>query len=186
MSTEGLFGRITKAFEQAGIEYMLTGSFASSYHGEPRATQDIDLVVVADTQQIRELARLLPDTEYYFDLDDALEAVRRRSMFNIIDLETGWKIDLIIRRPSPFELVKFQRRIAVEYNGHTLFIATAEDAIISKLEWSKAGESDRQLRDVAGILRMRDDLDRSYIEYWVEELQLVHEWIAAKQAAGLK
>ena len=63
MSTEDLFKRIITAFERVGIPYMLTGSFASSYHGEPRATQDIDLIVSVTVQQVRELAGLLPDDE---------------------------------------------------------------------------------------------------------------------------
>ncbi len=165
---------------------MLTGSFASAYHGEPRATQDIDLIIAATTEQVRQLAGLLPEDEYYFDIDDALEAVRRQSMFNVIDLQTGWKLDFILRKPLPFELVKFQRRVSVDYNGNTLFIATAEDIIISKLEWSKAGESERQLRDVAGILKIRNDIDRAYIEGWVATLDLGTQWTTARILAGLK
>ena len=186
MNTEDLLKRITVAFETAGIPYMLTGSFASAYHGEPRATQDIDWVVAATEAQIRELAGLLPEAEYYFDLDVALDAVRRKSLFNIIDLRTGWKLDLIIQKLSPFELEKFQRRIKANYNGITLYIATAEDVVISKLEWSKAGESERQIRDVAGILRVRSDLDRQYIEHWIATLGLQAQWSAARTLAGVE
>lgn len=184
MNTEDVFRRVTTAFEQIQIPYMLTGSFASAYHGEPRATQDIDLVIDATVEQVRKLADILPSSAYYFDIDDAVDSVKRQSMFNIIDLATGWKVDLILLKRSPFELEKFRRRLQVDYNGISLFIATAEDIVVSKLEWSRAGESERQLRDVAGILKIRSDLDRTYIEHWVKTLDLAAQWAAARTLAG--
>ena len=185
MTAQDVFRRVTEALERAGIAYMLTGSFASSYHGAPRATQDIDMVISPNPDQLRSLVTLLPATEYYVDLDAALDAQRRQGLFNIIDLATGWKIDLIIRKSRPFSRAEFDRRSVVEFEGMRLSIATAEDVLIAKLEWAKLGDSQRQVEDAAGILRIRSqDLDRTYIENWVRQLKIEEQWDAACRAAG--
>jgi hypothetical protein len=88
---------------------MLTGSFASAYHGAPRSTQDIDFVIQATPEQLKILAQALPETQYYVDLTAALEAHRRQSMFNVIDLESGWKVDFVLRKSRPFSKEEFSR-----------------------------------------------------------------------------
>ncbi|MGH7489915.1 MAG: hypothetical protein ACREMY_30555 [bacterium] len=174
---------MTTALGKAGIGYMLTGSFASSYHGLPRTTQDIDIVISPTADQLRILVSFLPTTEYYFDLSAALDAQRREGMFNVLDLATGWKTDFIIRKSRPFSRTEFDRRISAEVQGIQLFIATAEDVVIAKLEWAKRGGSQRQIEDAGGILRIRGaHLDTAYIENWVRELGLVEQWTSAKQA----
>jgi hypothetical protein len=184
MTTHDIFSRITAALQQAGIQYMLTGSVASAYYGAPRATRDIDLVIAPDPDQLGKFIRLLPSAEYYVDLDAALQALRTRSLFNMVDLATGWKIDFIIRKARPFSEVEFQRRVAIQLEGTQLFVAAAEDIVISKLEWAKLAESQRQIEDVAGILRMQQDsLDLAYIQKWVGELGLGPQWDAARRAA---
>jgi hypothetical protein len=185
LTTEDVFARVIGALDRIGIPYMLTGSFASSYHGSPRATQDIDIVVAPDADQIRELVRILPDTQYYVSEATALDALERQGQFNIIDFATGWKVDLIIRKSRPFSLEEFERRRFVETQGIQLAIATAEDVLIAKLEWSKLGESQRQLDDAAAILRVRaGELDLEYIKVWVRSLELGAQWEAACRAAG--
>ncbi len=165
---------------------MLSGSFASAYYGSPRSTQDIDLVIAATPEQLRAFAANLPSGEYYADLGAALEAYKRESMFNIIDLESGWKIDLIIRKSRPFSREEFGRRQLVNVQGTSLFIASAEDVVVAKLEWAKLAQSQRQVEDAAGILRIRwASLDRSYLEKWTRELELTTEWNAARLMAGM-
>lgn len=97
MSVTEVFRRITSILAQAGIPYMPTGSFAAVYYGAPRSTQDIDFVIPATTEQLRTFDRLLPKNEYYLDMQAALEAQKRESLFNVIDKASGWKIDFIIR-----------------------------------------------------------------------------------------
>ena len=165
---------------------MLTGSFASAHHGVLRSTQDIDIVISASAAQLRALRSLLPSTEYYLDLDAALGAHRRESMFNVIDLLTGWKIDFIFRKSRPFSLEEFGRRQMVDLQGLPLFVASAEDVVIAKLEWTKLAQSQRQIEDVATILRLRwESLDRAYLEKWVSELNLARKWSEAKAIAGI-
>jgi hypothetical protein len=186
MSTAEVFQRITTALDRAGIAYMLTGSFASAYYGAPRTTQDIDFVLAATPAQLQTFVQLLPSDEYYADLDAALEAHRRQSLFNVVDLATGWKIDLIIRKSRAFSEEEFSRRQRVNLQEIALFVASAEDVVVSKLEWGKLAHSQRHIEDVAGILRMRwDSLDRAYLEQWIGELGLRAEWNEARGVAGI-
>jgi len=186
MSNAGVFHRITAVLDRAGILYMLAGSFASACYGAPRATQDIDVVVSSTPDQLRTLVRLLAMDKYYVDLDAALEAQKRQSLFNVVDLATGWKIDFIIRKSRAFSEEEFCRRTRLNLEGVPLFVASAEDVVISKLEWAKLAQSLRQIEDVAAILRMRwDSLDQSYLEKWILELGLTMEWNDARRAAGI-
>ncbi len=164
---------------------MLTGSFASAHYGTPRSTQDIDLVIEATAAQLRTFVQTLPAEEYYVDLDTALEALRSSSLFNVIDLKTGWKIDLIFRKSRPFSEKEFSRRQLVDLQGLRLYIAGVEDVIVAKLEWAKLANSQRQIEDVASMLRFRaDTLDKSYLEKWISELGLHEQWSSARRRAG--
>jgi len=145
MSVADVFERITGALDEAVIPYMLTGSFASAYYGVPRATQDIDIVVAPTTDQLRTFVDLLMGDECYVDLHAALEAHQRQSLFNVVDIVTGWKIDIIIRKSRVFSEEAFRRRARFTLQGIPLFVATAEDVVISKLEWAKLAQSARQI-----------------------------------------
>jgi hypothetical protein len=187
MTTENIFRRIVEILGSTGIPYMVTGSFASSYHGVPRATQDIDLVVAPTETQLQDLVRLLPETEYYVSEEAALDALRHETQFNVIDFATGWKVDLIIRKSRAFSRAEFERREAVDFLGTRLFLASAEDVLLAKLEWAKIGQSMRQLEDCANLLRVRSaDLDRTYIERWVAQLGLEEQWGAARAMADIR
>jgi len=184
MTAADLFGRMVARLEEAGIPYMLTGSFASAYHGRPRATQGIDFVIAASPDQIRTLIRGLPPAEYYADEAAALDAHRQESQFNVIDLATGWKIALICRESRPFSSTEFDRRVRANLEGLSLYIATAEDVLLAKLEWAKLGGSQRQIEDVAGLLEVRgSELDLAYVQRWVAALGLTIEWAAAQRGA---
>jgi len=186
MSTHDLLARLSAALGEAGIPYMFTASFASSFHGTPRASNDFDLVMAPTPEQLRVLKDILPEADYYFDLDDALQELKRRGQFNIIDLAGGWKVDFIIRKQREFNLSEFDRRFPIEFEGVSIFMASAEDVVLAKLEWAKKSSSERQIEDVAGILRIQaDELDRTYIERWIKDLQVESQWREALKAAGL-
>lgn len=185
MSVEEVFRAVQQALDSAGIPYMVTGSFASSAHGEPRASKDIDIVIAPTREQLINLIRQFPSSEYHAAEHEALEAFKYRSMFNVIDYATGWKVDLIIKKQRPFSDIEFGRRQELELAGLRLSFATAEDILISKLEWVKEGESQRQLEDAAGIIRVQgENLDMAYVKYWVRQLGLDDQWATAKLRAG--
>jgi hypothetical protein len=135
MSFSEVFHRITSALGEAGISYVFAGSFASAYYGAPRTTQDIDLVIAATSDQLRTFVQLLSKDQDYVDLDTALEARKHQSLFNVVDMATGWKIDLIIRKSRPFSEEEFRRRKLVNLQARSLFVASAVDVVVSKLEW---------------------------------------------------
>jgi len=127
----------------------------------------------------------MPADAYYVDADTARDALRRRSMFNVIDLASGWKVGLIVRKDRAFSRDEFSRRTKMTVLGVQVFVASPEDTIVAKLEWSKqAGGSERQRRDVAGIFANAGEaLDRAYVERWVRDLGLDDEWRAAQATA---
>ena len=176
-----LLKTIVDALDRNQIPYMVVGSFASTFHGEPRTTQDLDLVIDPTIDSLQRLVSELDPSEFYVDADTARDALDRRTMFNIVEMATAWKVDLVIRRARPFSIEELARRQRVTMLGVEVAAATAEDTIIAKLEWAKAGNSDRQLDDVAGILRVRGaDIDQAYIAAWVSALQLESQWERAR------
>jgi len=162
---------IIATLDEAGIDHMLAGSFASSHHGVARSTADIDLVIEADEAGFERLLTALEDSRFYVPVATARRERVLGGQFNLIDTRTGWKIDLIFRRDRPFSRVEFERRRKATVAGVQLFVATAEDTILAKLEWAAASDSDRQLRDVVEMLRARaGDLDNAYLDLWAPEL----------------
>jgi uncharacterized protein (DUF1330 family) len=162
--------RLLAALEKTGIPYMITGSVGSSIYGEPRATRDVDLIIAPTERQLRDFVRdISPD--YYVSLDAALDALKNRAMFNVIDGHTSWKADFIICKNALYEKEKFERRLSGEFLGLPLVVATPEDIILSKLNWSKATASEMQVRDAAGIVRLQGDrLDLAYLRRWAKSL----------------
>jgi len=173
-------GRLVRQLEALGIPYMVAGSVASSHHGLPRATNDADIVIDPTPTALDELVSSLSTSGYYADARVAREALGRRRQFNVIDPETAFKVDLIIRKDRPFSVQEFGRRERRTLGGLSVMIATAEDTILAKLEWaSRAGGSERQLTDVRGIMQVCGErLDRGYLETWADALGLADLWRA--------
>ena len=163
--------------DRSGVPYMVTGSVASSYHGEPRATRDLDIVIDPDPEALARMVDELLAEGLSVDLGAAQDALRHRGQFNAIDSASGWKVDFIVRWDRAFSRVEFGRRVRAELLGRSAWIATAEDAIIAKLEWSAAVDSQRQLRDVAAMLDVGgESLDLGYVDGWLAELGLTEIW----------
>jgi len=164
---------------------MLTGSYASSLHSIPRATRDLDIIIFPNREQLTRLFELLPSASYHVDARDALDALRYRNQFNVIDYATGWKVDFIIPSFDEFNVEEFERRRNIEFEGISLAVVSPEDIVIAKLRWAKAGESELQIRDVAAVLRSQaGNLDIGYVEKWVHRLGLQEQWQKARSSAG--
>jgi hypothetical protein len=187
MSFVEVLRQATTRLEKSEIQYMVTGSIAASYYGLTRATEDLDIVISADPEKLRTFMGLFPSDEYYAPLQDALEAHRHQSMFNVLDMVRSWKIDLMFQKSTPFHREAFQRRRTVTFEGVGTTIISVEDLIISKLEWSKMGESERQARDAGIVAQKRQrELDRDYVERWVKVLGLSSQWNSARRLGGLE
>ena len=170
-----LLASIFERLERAGIPYMVTGSLASSYHGEPRATRDVDIVIDPEPEALAALVDDLQAAAFYVDRDVALDALAHRSQFNAIGPDAS-KVDFIIRRDRPFSREEFSRRQPAVLLGTPGYLTTAEDLVLAKLEWAAASGSDRQLSDVAGILAIAGPLDGAYIERWAVVLGVADTW----------
>ena len=156
-------------------------------YGAIRSTADVDIVIDGDLKQIEKLAEYLRETQYYVVANDAFQAWRQRSVFNVIDLLVSWKIDFIFVKPRAFSREEFRRRTPVTFEGIPLIVATKEDTIISKLEWAKLGGSARQLEDVSSLIKKQwETLDRPYMHKWITELGLTSQWNDARQQAGIE
>ena len=163
---------LIRALEDLRVDYLVGGSLASSYHGTPRSTQDVDLVADLKLAHVPLLVARLED-RYYMDRDRMLQAVRSRSTFNVIFLRTMFKIDVFVLRDDPLEREEMRRRERVVAGGERLEIASAEDTVLQKLAWYRRGgeTSSRQWDDVLGVLKVgRESLDHAYLRQWAPHL----------------
>jgi hypothetical protein len=175
---QGALFEVVRALDRLGVAHMVTGSVASSYHGRPRSTHDADIVIDPTPDQLEALVRGLLDAGFYVDDERARDALRRRLQFNVIERRSAFKIDLIVSKDRPFSREELGRRQAAELSpGVSVALASPEDTILSKLEWArKAGRSEKQIEDAAGVLAVNPGLDRAYIERWAHELGVLDLW----------
>lgn len=165
-----LLHQVALLLERVGIAYMVSGSVGSSFHGHPRATNDTDIVIDPTREQLLSFVELLgPD--YYVSQEAAMQALTQRTMFNVIDINSGTKMDLIIRKDRPFSKEEFKRRVRTNLAGTDLYILSPEDSILSKLEWSQGRKSDTQFKDALGVMMVqKNKLDFEYLKKWAAEL----------------
>ncbi len=181
---------LVDALEQLGIAYYIGGSVSSSLHGMARRTQDVDVIADIGPNQVRLLVQAL-QRDYYVDEQAWKDAVRRGLPYNVIHLNTMLKVDLI-----PFKRRAFTREEARRAQAHILEagtrpvrVASAEDAILTKLEWFEMGErsSARQWNDILGIMKQRGiALDLPYLAQWADVLGVRDLLDRALVETGLK
>ena len=178
MELAELLRRVAAALEALDIPYFVTGSMATIAYGEPRFTRDIDVVVRLEKQDIGRLRSEFPEEEFYLSPEAAGEAIEHSGQFNILHPGSGLKIDPMVAGSGEFDACRFSRlrKLQIGPSSEAAF-ASPEDVIIKKLEYYRQGESDKHLRDIAGVVKvMGDALDRGYIESWSRLLNLESLW----------
>lgn len=170
--------RVTGALDEIGCAYMLTGSFASSLHGEPRLSHDIDLVVDITLPAIPALVRRFPAPDFFLDEASARAAVSGRDMFNLLSVPDGDNVDFWILTDDPFDVARFERRRRESVLGTTIVVASPEGTILAKLRWARlSGGSEKHFRDAVGVYQVQSPrIDGPYLERWIGILQLQGEW----------
>jgi hypothetical protein len=168
MTTElEVLGLVSDRLSAHGLPFMLTGSFALAYYATPRMTRDLDIVVALKESDVDSLVAAF-ESDFYVDADAARTAILSERMFNLMHLESGVKVDLIVRKSSEFRQVEFARRKPVAIAGIRSWIVSCEDLILSKLVWALESNSELQRRDIHQLLAEPVDLD--YIRKWASRL----------------
>jgi hypothetical protein len=173
----GVALRVAAAIEAAGGSYFVGGSLASSFQGEPRATNDVDIVLDLPLGRIATLVAEL-GADFEVDTDMLRDALLHGGSCNIFYMPTVLKVDLFAVGPTPFDESEFSRkeRVAVG-GGATLVLKTPEDTVLRKLLWYRAGGevSNKQWRDVVEVLRVSGPrLDQAYLAAWAQKLGVTY------------
>jgi hypothetical protein len=178
MSQQELLIRVARVLNEARVEFMITGSFASGLHGEPRPTHDIDLVVALPVSAIPVLVRAFPPPDFLLSEDAVRQAIANRSMFNLLAISEGDKVDFWMLKNEPFDQSRFARRRPEQMLGTQLPVMTPEDTILSKLRWSvMSGGSEKQFNDALRVYEAQAaSLQIAYIEDWVMRLGVESLW----------
>lgn len=161
----------TDVLESIGIDYVIGGSIASSLYGKVRFTQDLDLTVEPFEDKANEFFRLVrPD--FYISWDAMQQALRQRSSFNVVHLESAFKIDVFIQKDTEFERQLLTRRKFMklsERSKKAFSVVSAEDIVLLKLRWYQQGDrsSEKQWEDILSVLEVQTDkLDFEYLKKW--------------------
>jgi len=164
------FQKITDVLRESNIPYMLSGSVAMSIYIVPRATRDFDFIIHLEPGTIDDFIRPFQDG-YYCDKDAIQDAVKRHSMFNIIDHASGFKADFMVLKNEAFRQEEFNRRRKIDFMGKTIYVVSPEDLLISKMIWIQGFQSAQQMEDIKGLAAI-ENMDWSYIKKWVNKLNL--------------
>ncbi len=167
---------VVDAFEELGVTYYIGGSVASLAHGIYRATADVDIIADLRIEHVQPLVKLLEDA-YYIDADMIRDAIKHRSEFNVLHLDTMFKVDVFIQKARPFDREvrrrAQQRELNLNENSRLFNLESPEDVILSKLEWFRLGDevSDKQWIDITKVLAVQQHVvDRDYMAKWAAEL----------------
>ena len=178
MEQDELLRRVIETLERLRLPYLVTGSIATILYGEPRFTNDIDVVVQLTPEAAGALAAAFPAPEFYADAEQIRDAIARRRQFNVIHPASGLKVDFMIPAMDAFDRSRFARvRRVRPAPGLEADFAAPEDVILKKLQYFAEGGSEKHLRDIAGILRISpDEVDRDYVTAWARQLGLAEIW----------
>jgi len=166
----GLLKSISKELESRNIPYMLSGSIALNNYCVPRMTVDIDIVIELYEEKLSEFLSIF-DENFYYNAETVKSETKKHGIFNIIDHETGFKIDFILRKESDYRQLEFLRRTKVKIEDIEVWIVTPEDLVISKIDWIQHFQSEKQITDIKNLLAI-SGIEKKYILDWCQKLSL--------------
>ena len=178
---------VVQALDAAGIEYAITGSVASSLHGEPISTLDVDMIVQMTPQQAQQVAGGLP-RRFYCNKESLVEAAQNGGFVNVIDMDTTFKVDLSVVSPTPFHASVFQRRQHMEFapGGPGFDVVSAEDIVLMKLVWRKESRSTKQWENALSVARVKGArMDWKYLFEQARSLGIEDDLIKLRDEAGV-
>ena len=174
---------ILSVLEKAGIDYMIGGAVAVWPWGEPRSTQDIDIVIHLGIEQVNSLSKELEKAEIYLPPDIILENLHETRIdlpINAIHGASGYKAEMfLMREDDELRTTAFQRRVKIDFGSEIgkVFIHSPEDLIIYKMLYFSLSQQTKHIRDIGSILKTRGDkLDYEYIQNWAIKKQLTSIW----------
>ncbi|MGF1583051.1 MAG: nucleotidyl transferase AbiEii/AbiGii toxin family protein [Gemmataceae bacterium] len=178
MEQSELLKHLASTLDQMGVPYLVTGSMASIAYGEPRFTNDIDVVVALPVDKVPALCAAFPAPDYHCSEDSALKAVRDGFQFNILSPASGLKIDVIVATDSEFDRSRLARGVRLPTGeDFEVTFASAEDLIVKKLLYFQEGGSEKHLRDIVGVLEVQGkNIDSEYLNDWITKFGLESEW----------
>jgi len=175
-----LFLIFVRPLNLADIRYLVTGSVAAIFYGEPRLTHDVDFIVVLNDSDIQKLAEAFPSTEFYLPPSEVIATEARREQrghFNIIHLETGFKADMYLSGREELNAWAFRRKHQIEFEKEIVMLAPLEYVILRKLEYYREGGSEKHLRDIRSMLGISGEkLDQPAVDEWIQRCGLQAEW----------
>jgi hypothetical protein len=178
MEQSDLIKLVCRLWERLSVRYLITGSQATIAYGEPRFTNDIDVVADLAPVHVDAICAAFPSPDFYLSRPAVEEAVSRRGMFNVIHPASGLKIDVILPKRTPHDELRLSRgvRIPVDEEFKAVF-TSPEDIILKKLEWHNMGGGERHLRDIAGVVKTQGAaLDRTYVNQQARALDVLELW----------
>ncbi|MGB3616404.1 MAG: hypothetical protein WBA10_21610 [Elainellaceae cyanobacterium] len=182
-----LAAELHRLFEAQGIAYYVTGGVAAIAYGESRTTQDLDVVLAIARDDVPVLAAALEAAGFYVPgVEDVVTG--RLGTLQVTQIDTISRADLMIAEDAPYEQLKFQRRQAYSLPDKTgIYLASPEDLVVNKLRWGKGSQSQKQWRDVLGILKaQQENLDYDYMHRWAAELEVSAMLEQATLEAGVR
>lgn len=178
MEHSDLQRHVVNVLERLDVPYFITGSTATIFFGEPRFTNDLDVVADLTTAHLPAFLSAFAKDDFYVSEDAVRSAINSRGQFNIIHPTSGLKVDVMLPKSLEIDRSRLMRRVRVHpAEDYQAWFSSPEDIILKKLEFYRDGESDKHLRDVASVMKIRaDKIDRAYISHWAAALGLQEIW----------
>jgi hypothetical protein len=184
--SSGLAAQLHGILTALAIPYYVTGGLAAIAYGEPRTTRDVDIVIAIDAAGIDALVNALEAQGFYVPGVEDFKSGRMMTL-SVTDMISISRADLVMSGNGEFDHIKLTRRSQLDWPGvGQLYFASPEDVILNKLQWRQRNRSDKQWRDVLGILKVQgESLDFYYLQDWAKQLELVDDLAQAMLEAGL-